>query len=166
MEKKSTLQFLWPYVIGILAYRLVIDTAIKHFELGYQGEFCGQIISFIIMMASIFICINNYKTAHNNQLKFVEGIKIGVGLILIVGVIFTLYLSLIHAKLIDPTYQERLVEEASKQLLAQNPDADISKLKNNKPNSIGIGIAISIVKYIFIGVLGGVISSAILKTEK
>ncbi len=162
--KKSTLSFLLPYALGLLVVRLLIDTLIKQLELGYDGESYGSYISFIIEVALIFVTINNFKKfQNNNQLKFTEGIKIGVGLLLIVGVIFSIYL-VIHGKYIDPTYQERLTEEAIKKLNTVNPEANTEMLKKGQSGSI-IGLFISILKYIFIGVLGGIISSAILKTE-
>jgi len=165
MEKKSTLQFLAPYAIGLIAIRLLIDTIIKQFELGYQGEFWGGVISFFIIMGFVSLTIFNYKTYNNNnQLKFIEGIKVGIGLVLIVGVIYTLYIFLIHAKL-DPTYQERILELAVEEMKKNNPNADTSFLKNQNKDS-NLGIAFWIIKYIFIGVLGGVVTSAILKTEK
>lgn len=162
--KKSTLSFLLPYAIGLLVIRLVIDTIIKQLELGYNGESYGSYISFIIEVALIFVTINNFKKfQNNNQLKFTEGVKIGVGLLLIVGVIFSIYL-VIHGKYIDPTYQERLTEEAIKKLNTINPEANTEMLKKGQSGSM-IGLFMSILKYIFIGVLGGIISSAILKTE-
>ncbi len=166
MEKKSTLQFLAPYAIGLIAIRLLIDTIIKQFELGYQGEFWGGVISFFIIIGFVFLTIFNYKTYNNNnQLKFIEGIKVGVALVLILGLIYTIYISVIYTK-IDPTYQERLFEEASKQLLAQNPDADTSVLNKTQDNSVVFGMAMNLIKYIFIGALGSIVTSAILKTDR
>ena len=161
--KKSTLAFLLPYAIGLLIIRLIIDTIIKQFELGYNGESYGSYISFIIEAALIFVTINNYKKFQsNNKLHFAEGVKIGVALMLIVGVFFSIYL-VVHGKYIDPDYQQRLTEEAIKKL--NNPQVTTETLKRGESGSI-IGLFMSILKYIFIGALGGIISSAILKTEQ
>lgn len=163
--KKSTLSFLLPYALGLLTIRLIIDTLIKQLELGYNGESYGSYISFIIEAALIFITINNFKKfQNNNKLHFIEGIKIGVGLMLIVGVLFSTYLVL-HGKYIDPTYQERLTEEAIKKLNTINPEANTEMLKKGQSGSF-VGLFMSILKYIFIGVLGSIVSSAILKTEQ
>ena len=165
--KKSTLSFLLPYVLGLLIIRLIIDTIIKQFELGYNGESYGSYIAFIIEVAIIFVTINNYKKfQNNNTLHFGEGVKIGVGLLLIMGTLFSLYIFLIHAKLIDPSYQETLMEEARQKLLQNNPNANTDALTKNTEGGTFTGLAFWIIKYIFIGVLGGIISSAILKTEK
>lgn len=165
--KKSTLSFLLPYAMGLLAIRLVIDTLIKQLELGYNGESYGSFIAFIIEVGVIFVTINNFKKfQNNNTLHFGEGVKIGVGLLLIMGTLFSLYIFLIHAKLIDPNYQETLIEEARKKLLENNPNANTDVLSSNAEGGTLTGVAFWIIKYIFIGALGGIISSAILKTER
>jgi len=167
--KKSTLAFLLPYALGLLVIRLVIDTIIKQFELGYNGESYGSILALIIEVGIIFVTINNYKKfQNNNSLHFGEGVKIGVGLLLIMGTLFSMYIFLIHAKLIDPTYQERLITEATQKLLENNPNANVDTLTNSKKGDDGTltGVAFWIIKYIFIGALGGIVSSAILKTER
>jgi len=165
--KKSTLSFLLPYAIGLLMVRLLIDTLIKQLELGYQGESYGSIIAFFIEVIVIFITINNFKKfQNNNTLYFGEGVKIGVGLLLIMGTLFSVYIFLIHAKLIDPTYQERLIAEASLKMLENNPNADVAALEKGNEGGTFTGLAFWIIKYIFIGALGGIASSAILKTER
>lgn len=167
MEKKSKsiLSFLLPYAIGILVVRLIIDTIIKQFNLGYQGESYGGFIALVIELALIFITIRNFKKyANNGNLKFSEGVRVGVGLLLIVGILFTTYLTL-HGKFIDPTYQEKLTQEAAEMLTAKDPNADVSPLTNSKPNLM-VGFFMSLLKYIFIGAFGGIVCTAILKTER
>ncbi len=159
-------RFILPYTLILLTIRLTIDVIIKYFELGYQGESYGGLLAFVIELGFIFVTIKKLKATNNGSLKFTDGIKVGTALMLIVGLIFTLYISLIHNQIIDPTYQERLVAEATQKLLEQNPEADTSILKQDKDANTYIGIGFSVIKYILIGAIGGIISSAILKTEK
>ncbi len=163
--KKSTFQFLLPYALGLLAIRLVMDTLIKQLELGYQGESYGSFVALFIELAIVFITIKNYKSFQNKgKLLFSEGVKIGVGLVLIMGTLFSVYIFLIHANFIDPDYQQKLVEEAITVMTKNNPNADTSSLTKEAPSSF-TGLAFWILKYAFIGALGGIISAAILKTE-
>lgn len=162
--KKSTLQFILPYAIGLLIVRLLIDILIKQMQWGYQGESYGGLISLFVALAFIFITIKNYKDFENGgTLLFSEGVKVGVALLLIVGVIFSIYL-VIHGKYIDPGYQERLTQEAIEKLSLNNPNVNTDMLKKGESGSL-IGLFMSILKYIFIGALGSVISTAFLKSE-
>ena len=164
-EKKSLFAFLLPYAIGLLVIRLTIDTLIKSSGWGWNGEFYGSLFSFFIELAIIFLAIRNYKLFQNSgKLLFSEGVKIGVGLLLIVGIAFSIYLSFIHGMYIDPDYQQNIAEEAAKVMQQRDPNADTTAI-TKKPSSPFIGFGMSILKYIFIGAFGGIISSAILKTE-
>jgi len=164
-KQKSILSFLLPYAIGLFLIRFIIDIIIKQFNLGYQGESYGSFVALGVEIAIIFVCINNYKKfRNNNELKFTEGVRVGVGLMLIMGILFTAYLT-IHGKFIDPTYQEKIAQEAAKLLAEKNPTANIDQLTERKPN-LAVGFFMSLLKYIFIGAFGGIICSAILKTEK
>jgi len=132
----------------------------------HQGESYGSIIAFFIECAIVFVTINNYKKfQNNNSLHFGEGVKIGVGLLLVMGTLFSVYIFLIHAKLIDPSYQETLIAEATQKMLENNPDANVDALNTKSEGGTFTGLAFWIIKYIFIGAIAGTISSAILKTE-
>ena len=147
--------------------RLLIDSMIKYFEWGYDGESYGGILCFFIEIATIFLCVYHYKTkVNNNTLLFSQGVKVGVGLLLCVGVLFSVYVFIIHGKYIDPNYQQKLIEEASQRLLEHNPNADLGTLNTPKDTkSTYIGLAFWVIKYIFIGLIGGVVSAMTLKTE-
>ncbi|WP_010522288.1 DUF4199 domain-containing protein [Aquimarina agarivorans] len=163
--KKSTLHFLLPYALGLLVIRLLMDTLIKQLELGYQGESYGSFVALFIELSVVFVAIRNYKTfQNNNQLLFSEGVKIGVGLVLIMGTLFSVYIFLIHANFIDPDYQQKIVDEAVSVMSKNNPQADTTSLTKEAPSSF-TGLAFWILKYAFIGALGGIVSAAILKTE-
>ncbi len=161
MQQKSTFQFILPYAIALFGIRLVMDIIIKQFGLGYEGESYGGIVAFFIEIGAIFFTTFKYKKWLNGEMRFSEGVKIGVGLMLLIGAFFSLYL-FIHHKFIDPTYQEKLVAEASAVMHKELPNVNAEDLK---PNAI-LGFSMSILKYIFIGAFGGIISAAILKTEK
>lgn len=164
MQQKNTFQFILPYAIALCGIRLVIDIIIKQFQLGYQGESYGGMIAFFLEMGMIFYTTFRYKKWLNGEMKFMDGLKIGVGLMLLVGVLFSFYIY-VHHTFIDPTYQERLVAEANKLMQMKMPEVDTQALSQRKPNP-AIGFGMSILKYVFIGAFGGVISSAILKTDK
>jgi len=89
-------------------------------------------------------------------LLFSQGVRIGVGLMVLVGTLFSIYIVL-HGKYIDPTYQEKLAHEVAK--------ANGIPYQEGRANAF-TGVSLSILRYIFIGAFGSVISSAILKTEK
>ncbi len=164
MQQKNTFQFILPYAIALFSIRLFLDIIIKQFQLGYQGESYGGLLAFAIEVGVIFYTTFKYKQWLNGEMKFAEGVKIGVSLMLLVGILFSTYL-FIHHTFIDPTYQERLVAQANAIMKANSPEVDTSLLENKDPNAV-LGFGMSIIKYIFIGALGGIISAAILKTEK
>lgn len=154
---KNAFAFLLPYAVGLLVVRIAIDTLIKQMEWGYQGESYGGMISLVIELGFIFIAINNYKKFKNQgKLLFSQGVRIGVGLMIFMGTLFSIYVVL-HGKYIDPEYQAKLAREV----------AELTKVPYNEGNSNTFnGLSISILRYVFIGAFGAVISSAILKTEK
>lgn len=164
-KKKTLLAFLLPYAIGLLIVRLGIDTIIKSSGWGWNGEFYGGLFSFFIELSIIFLAIRNYKIFQNSgKLLFSEGVKIGVGLLLIVGIAFSIYISFVHGMYIDPDYQQNIAQEAAKVMQQNDPNANTTAL-TQKPSSPFVGFGMSILKYIFIGAFGGIISAAILKTE-
>ncbi len=155
---KNTFQFLWPYILGLLIIRLGIDVIIKQFIPTLSGASLGQGISLVVELIFLFLTINNYKKFKNNgSLMFSEGIKVGLGLILVFGITFSIYIVL-HGKYIDPTYQENIAREFAEKAGQEYHEA--------KDNMVFIGLASSVIRYIFIGALGSIICSAILKTEK
>ncbi len=164
MQQKNTFQFILPYAIALFGIRLIIDILVKQLGLGYTGESYGGFISFAIEIGFIFFTTFKYKKWLNGEMKFSEGVKIGVGLMLLVGIFFSMYLY-IHNQFIDPTYQERLVAEANALMKANMPEIDTTALEGKQPNA-ALGFGMSIIKYIFIGAFGGIVSAAILKTEK
>ncbi len=154
---KNAFAFLLPYAVGLLLIRIAIDTLIKQMEWGYQGESYGGMVALIIELGFIFLTINNYKKFRNEgELLFSQGVRIGVGLMIFMGTLFSVYVVL-HGKYIDPEYQAKLAQEV----------ATLTQVPYNEGNSNAFnGLSISILRYVFIGALGAVISSAILKTEK
>ncbi len=155
---KNTFQFLWPYILGLLIIRLGIDVIIKQFVPTLSGASLGQGISLVVELLFLFLTINNYKKFKNNgSLMFSEGIKIGMGLILVFGILFSIYVVL-HGFYIDPQYQENIARE-----FAEKAGQEYKKAANNMAF---IGLASSIIRYVFIGAFGSIICSAILKTEK
>lgn len=159
MEKsvKNLFSFLIPYAVGLLVIRIVIDIIIKQMEWGYQGESYGGMFALVIELAFIFLVINNYKKFNNEgQLLFSQGVRVGVALMILMGTMFSIYVVL-HGKYIDPTYQAKLAQEV----------AAATKVPYNEGNANALsGVSLSIIRYIFIGAFGAVISAAILKTEK
>lgn len=153
---KNLFAFLLPYALGLLAIRIAIDTLIKQMEWGYQGESYGGMIALVIELAFIFIVINNYKKFKNEgKLLFSQGVRVGVGLMVLMGAMFSIYIVL-HGKFIDPEYQAKLAKEV----------AELTKVPYNEGNANTFsGLSLSVLRYIFIGAFGAVISSAILKTE-
>lgn len=165
MQQKSTFQFILPYAIALFGIRLAIDTIIKQFHLGYLGEYYGGLIALFIELGIVFLATYKYKTWLNGEMKFAEGVKIGLGLMLILGILFSAYL-FIHNEFIDPTYQKRIAEIANEKLQSQNPNSQLIMKPNAKEPNVLAGYGISIMRFIFIGVFGGILSAAILKTEK
>lgn len=159
MEKsiKNAFSFLLPYAIGLLLVRVGLDTLIKQMEWGYQGESYGGMIALIIEIGFIFLTIRNYKQFKNGgELLFSQGVRIGVGLMILMGTLFSIYV-VMHGKYIDPQYQAKLAREV----------AELTKVPYNEGNSNTFnGMSLSILRYVFIGAFGAVICSAILKTEK
>ena len=152
--------FLFSYIILIFGIRLGIDVCVKYFQWGYNGESYAGMLSFLVEAFVIVFMLKDLKKQLGNHFTSIDGIKASVGLMLVAGALFSIYIFLIHAKYIDVTYQQRIVQEFITHAQKTNPNMNTEIYE--RPTNAMSGLALWILKYIFIGAIVGIPTSIFL----
>ena len=156
-----TLSFILPYAIGLFCIRLVIDCIVKYSNWGYDGESLAGILSFVIEAIVIVLVVMKSSDLLGKKFNITQGIKVAIGLMAILGVLFSFYLFFIHGKFIDPEYQVGIIREG---MIRIHPEDTVKII--NTPNAelqqdSFIGFPLWILKYVFIGAFIGIPTSII-----
>lgn len=153
-------KFVLPYAFSAALVRILIDFFSRinsDFPLGYYFSF---LICFILEIGLIVFLIKKYKTQNDNQLTLKEGLKIGLIVMLILGLGYSTF-SYIYDVYIDPDFQQNTLIAIRK---AYNPPAlkEIN-LENNVPDVFSIFG--STVKLVIVGFFISLVSSSFLKSK-
>ena len=154
----STANFLFPYILVLLAIRLLIDTVVKYYQWGYNGESYAGILAFFFQAICIVIAVLQYKKKSDYSFTVLSGVKISIGLMSVVGLLFSFYIFYIHNNYIDPSYQQRIHQEFITHLKIANPQMDTTVVEGKAPNAV-LGFPLWVLKYIFIGAVVGIPTS-------
>jgi len=131
----------------------------------YDNDWYKSVISIVIMAVIIFLGIKEYRKNNDGLLSLGQGIKTGLGIVLIGAVISVIY-TLIFANFIEPGFIDHIVELQKQQFL-ENPnmtDEMIETMSENTrkyfwPFTIGMIFIFSL----FLGFIVSLISSLIMK---
>lgn len=169
-QKSQTQQLILNYglILGFLSiifsvFRYAIG---KHLEQDWTVSF----ISFAFMFAVIGYGIYLFKQANEGYLTIGEGLKIGVGIALIGGIISVIY-TLIFVTYIEPDFANQLIILQQEQILEKYPDFTDEQLeaasnmtkKFSSPFAMG---AFAIIGSLFFGLIVSLIVSLFMKKNK
>jgi chloramphenicol O-acetyltransferase len=162
-QSKNYVQFAikWGLILGAL--RMLLDVLIKILDLSPMVFSASTFIGFLLEIIIVFIAIKSFRDKINNgNLKLVEGVKIGVIIMLITGVFYFISTSF---------FMPEVAIQKSMQILEQyNPDlaetmAEKVESAQESPNYI-LSFFSTLLWFSFLGSLISLISSLILKRNK
>ena len=146
--------------IGIVAH-LVLYATNSLLEL----QWISNLVSIAAMIAIIVIAIRKFKLLQNNFLTWGEGVKIGMGVSMVNGVIAVIY-TLLFMYVIDPEFQQVAMEfQQQKWLDSGLTETQVEQFTESAKNFQGPGIitAMILAMTAFVGFVISAIAAAILK---
>lgn len=113
------------------------------------------ILGFAILLAGLVYGIKAYKTANNGFLNLTDGLKVGIGIALISGILSGLW-NITLTTVIEPDYAAQVMEIQKEKLLKESPDMSEEQIDQvfaitEKLQSPPISFALGIVGSLFMG---------------
>tara|TARA_B110000977_G_scaffold168992_1_gene218572 strand:+ start:75 stop:599 length:525 start_codon:yes stop_codon:yes gene_type:complete len=139
-------------IFGLMLYSL---------DIHYQNDTNTTIVSLIITIGVIAFAQFNYRKDNEGFISLSQGIKIGLGMAAISGIINVLYF-LVLSNVIDPEMMNKATEMGMNEFLDQNPEASeklIEQVKDIQDNLTGPLISSSMV--IIFSLLTGLVVSLV-----
>lgn len=157
-------KFSWTY--GTIGGITVIIFSLMLYVAGVQEQGIGvQAVGFLILAVAVILAIIQFKKANNGFISLSQGLKLGAGVGLVVGILIVLY-SLLFTYVIDPEYVAMLIENAKQKAMAENPKM------TDEQWEMGMNIqkyvqypAILIIDVLF-GLIVGAITGAIVQNKR
>ncbi len=125
-------------IFGLMLYSL---------EMHYQNDTNATIVSLVITIGVIAFAQFNYRKDNYGFLSLSQGIKIGLGMAAISGIINVLYF-LVLSNVIDPEMMNKATEVGMNEFLDQNPEASeelIEQVKDMQESFTGPLISSSVI---------------------
>ena len=125
-------------IFGLMLYSL---------DIHYQNDTNTTIVSLIITIGVIAFAQFNYRKDNEGFISLSQGIKIGLGMAAISGIINVLYF-LVLSNVIDPEMMNKATEVGMNEFLDQNPEASeelIEQVKDMQESFTGPLISSSVI---------------------
>ena len=139
-------------VFGLMLYSL---------DMHYQNDTNATIVSLVITIGVIAFAQFNYRKDNQGFMSLSQGIKIGLGMAAISGIINVLYF-LVLSNVIDPEMMNKATEVGMNEFLDQNPEASeelIEQVKDMQESFTGPLISSSVI--IIFSLLTGLVVSLV-----
>ncbi|MDP3353244.1 MAG: DUF4199 domain-containing protein [Flavobacteriaceae bacterium] len=155
-------------ILGFVSvvYAIIRYAMGKHLE----NDWTVSVISFVIMLAVIGYGIYLFKQANEGFLTISQGLKIGVGIALVGGIISVIY-TYIFTTYIEPDFANQLLILQEQQILEKYPDFTDEQLESaanmtKKFTSSGAMAAFGIMGSLFFGLIVSLIVSLFLRKSQ
>ncbi|MGB5820156.1 MAG: DUF4199 domain-containing protein [Saonia sp.] len=116
-NQPKTGKFAMNFGLLLGASSLVFGLMLYFLDMHYQGGIPVFIVSLVLMLAFVIMGMVQFKRANQGLMSFGQGLKIGVGVCLIGGVIGIVF-NLLMTNVIDPETIEKALEYQKGQLIA------------------------------------------------
>lgn len=148
-------------VMGVIMY--VTDNYVER-------NWPQTIIGIVIMVAAIYLGLKAFKKDSGGYMSFGEGLKTGMAITLIAGIIGAIWFY-VFVTMIEPGFQEKLLETSQTQMLEQNPNMtdeqiDTAMSMTESMTQPWILATFSIIGSLFFGFITSLILSAIQKVNR
>ena len=128
----------------------------------------GMVLGLVLMIAFVVLASKKFKTDNGGFMSWGQGVKIGLGLILI-GIIINLVYQQVFQNFIEPTYMEQVLANAEQKLVDMGltqeqieSQMEISK----KFSSPLMQSAFALIGGIFFGFIISAITAAVMKKSE
>lgn len=162
---KSLQSFVLPFALGAAAIRIGIDFFAK---IGLDNPllyYLSFLFCFILEVVYIVYVTKTYKASNNNTLTVQEGLKLGLIIMLITGICYSIA-SYAYDAYIDPEFQTntmlKLLEEYNPTAVQETKE----KMELSKQNTSKIGILTSTIWFIIVGFIISLVTGNLLKSDK
>ncbi|MDO9260910.1 MAG: DUF4199 domain-containing protein [Flavobacteriaceae bacterium] len=169
-QKSQTQQLILNYGL-ILGFLSIIFSVIRY-AMGkhLEQDWTVSVFSFITMFAVIGYGIYLFKQANEGFLSIGEGLKIGVGIALVGGILSIIY-TLIFVTYIEPDFANQLLIIQQEQILEKYPDFTDEQLEaaanmTKKFTTPGAMAGFAIMGSLFFGLIVSLIVALFLKKSK
>ena len=169
-SKVSIRQYILNYgsLLGIVS--IIFSLMLFFLDMHYQNSPFQQIVSFIILSASIIIAFIAYKKDNEGFISLSECFKMGLGISLLGGLIGFLYF-LILINFLDPEVLEKGFKYQSEIMRMNNPELsqemiDTAIEMQRKFSSPGIIFVFVMIFQLFIGFIISLIGGLIVKKSR
>ncbi|NRD19750.1 DUF4199 domain-containing protein [Winogradskyella eckloniae] len=158
------------YNFGIYLGLLTIASLVILYVLNIESHWIASVLSTIATIVIFFYGINTYKKQNANVLSIKDGLKTGMAMALIGGLISAIYAA-IHYAYVMPEFLLGKKEEAYNQMMQQNPNMNgeqlemATKMLNISTSEFFIA-TMMLLGSLFFGFIVSLIISAILKNDR
>jgi uncharacterized membrane protein YfcA len=128
----------------------------------------ASVISFILFIVFIVLGTKQFKEANGGFLSWGQGVKIGIGIAILAGLIVVIY-QYIFSTFIEPEYMSQMMEIQNQAFLDQGMTEEQIEATNEMTNNFqtpGIMAAIGIITYAIGGFIVSAITAAIMKKSE
>ncbi len=170
-EKKISIsQYALNYGLLLGAVSIVFSLMLFFLDMHYQNDTFQQVISFIILNASIIIALIAFKKDNEGFISLTECLKIGLGISLIGGIIGFLYF-LIVINFLDSEVLEKGIKYQSEIMKMKNPELSQETIdtifdKQREFSTPGMVFVIVLIVQLFFGFIISLIGGLIVKKSK
>lgn len=162
---KSLQGFVVPFALGAAAIRIGIDFFAK---IGLNNPllyYLSFLLCFVLEVLFIIYVTKSYKKSNDNSLTLQEGLKIGLIIMLITGISYSVA-SYTYDTYIDPDFQSNTLLKIVKQYNPSALEQTIEQIKLSKENTSKIGILTSTIWFIIVGFVISLVTGNFLKSDK
>lgn len=167
-QQPKTGKFALNYGLLLGAISVVLGIILYTMDMHYQGGISVLIVSLVIMLGVIIFGLSQFKKANNGYMSFGQGLKVGVGICLIGGIISMMY-QLLLSNVIDPEMASKQMEMAKVQMeesrmTQEQIDAQLEMAE--KFSSPLIQAAFALIGSIFFGFVLSIVPVLVMKKNK
>lgn len=128
----------------------------------------GMVLGIVLMLAFIILALKKFKLDNGGFMSWGQGVKIGLGLIMI-GIIITVIYQQIFQNFIEPTYMEQVLANAEQKMvdMGLTQDQIESQMEMSKKFSSPLmQSAFALIGGLFFGFIASAITSAVMKKSE
>ena len=168
-NKIKTGSFALTYGLILGAVSVIFALMLYSMDMHYQGGVPVMVISLTLTLAAIIIGMIQFKKANKGFMSFGQGLKIGVGICLVGGIIGVAFNQLM-ANVIDPEMMNKAMAFQKEQLLATTKmtmeQVDAQMELGKKMGTPMIQILVGLLFSIIIGFVFSLIPALVMKKEE
>lgn len=155
---------------GVILGLVSIILSVAFYILGLTDQnMIGGLIGVAALIVIIALGISHYKKANGGQLSLSDGLKVGMLIAVIGGILAGLY-QILFLTVIEPDFMAQAMEKQREAMINRNPEMTDEQIEqaiemSKKFSSPGIIFAFGLAWNLFLGFITSLISSLIMKNK-